>query len=262
MTIVVCIKQVPASDQVRIDPISGNLIRDFDDGVMNPFDKNAVEAALRIKEQTGARVVALSMGPGQFEDTLREALAMGCDEAVLLSSRAFAGADTLATGYTLCKGIEKIGGAELVFFGRHAIDADSGQVGPIVAEFLGFPHASYACKLALEDSVHLLVTRLLEHSEETVRLRLPAVVTVAGELNVPRYASAPRIMWAATADIAVCDEHDLGCDPARIGGYGSPTVVTGVFAPAPPDNTLVMLPGDSDAAASEIIDILERNKLL
>lgn len=269
MTIIVCIKQVPASDEVRIDPVSGNLIRDFDDGIMNPFDRNAVEAALRLKERTGAKVAALSMGPRQFADTLREALAMGCDEAVLLSSKAFAGADTLATGYTLSRGIEKIGGAQLVLFGRHAIDADSGQVGPIVAEFLGLPHASYACGLQLEadgerleTGGHLLVTRLLDRSEETVRLRLPAVLTVAGELNVPRYAAAPAIMWAATADITVYDERDLGCDPARIGGNGSPTVVTRVFAPVPPDGAVRMLSGDSDAAAAEIVGLLERNSLL
>ena len=262
MTIVVCIKQVPPSNDVKIDPATKNLVRDFQDGIMNPYDKNAVEAALQLKEKTGDRVVALSMGPLQFTDTLREALAMGCDDAVLLSARAFAGADTLATGYVLAKGIEKIGDVRLILFGRHAVDADTGQVGPIVAGLLGLPQATFVRHWEMTNENSLRVTRLLEKSEETVKITLPAVITVTGELNTPRYAVPIRIMKAAKAEIPVYNEQDLNCDLDRIGIAGSPTIVTSVFAPPKSERTAIILTGEADKAAQRICALLDQKKII
>lgn len=262
MTIVVCIKQVPASNDVKIDPATKNLVRDNVEGVMNPYDKNAVEEAVRLKEKTGAQVVALSMGPPQYADTLREALAMGCDEAVLLSSRALGGADTLATAYTLAKGIEKLGGADLVLFGRHAVDADTGQVGPITAEFLGIPQVTFATELTLLEDGWAEVRRLCENGQERVRVKLPAAVTVTGEINTPRYPTPIKIMKAAKKEIAVYNETDLGCDPDRIGIRGSRTIVTSVFAPPKPDRATVMLTGSAEEAAQGIAGILAGAGLL
>jgi electron transfer flavoprotein beta subunit len=255
-TAAVCIKQVPATNDVRIDPVTKNLVRDSVEGIMNPYDKNAVEEAIRLKERTGCRVVAVSMGPDQFKESLRESLAMGCDDAILLSSRAFGGADTLATAYTLCKGIERIGGADVVLFGRHAVDADTGQVGPIAAEFLGLPHVTFVTQLEPQDDGWLLVNRLSSAGQETVRIKLPAVVTVTGEINTPRYPAPIRIMKAAKRDIPVYNEQDLGCDPERIGIKGSRTVVTSVFTPPKPDRGTVMLKGSAEDAARQLTRVL------
>ncbi len=263
--IVVCVKQVPASNDVRIDPVTNNLVRDSVEGMMNPFDKHAVEAALTVREQAGGRVVALSMGPRPFMDTLREALALGCDEARLLSSRALAGADTLATAYALAKAVERLGPVDLVFFGRQAVDADTGQVGPIVAEFLNRPQATLVKKLELRPDGHLVATRLLGRYEETVRVRMPAVITVAAEMNTPRYPTPLRIMKAAKADIPVLDENDLDCDPGRIGLKGSRTVVDRVFAPPQPNRHVEMLGGPGgrvEETARRVIEILVRRNCL
>jgi electron transfer flavoprotein beta subunit len=255
-TIVVCVKQVPATNDVKIDPVTKNLVRESVEGIMNPYDKNAVEEAVRIKERTGCNVIALSMGPPQYKESLREAIAMGCDDAILLSSRALGGADTLATAYTLSKGIEKIGGADLILFGRHAVDADTGQVGPITAEFLGLPQATFVTRLELEDDGWLTADRLSPAGAETVRVKLPAVVTVTGEINTPRYAVPIRIMKAARRDILVYNEQDLGCDPERIGIKGSRTVVTSVFTPPKPDRGTVMIEGSAEEAARRVAGIL------
>ena len=261
MTIVVCVKQVPSSNDVKVDPVTKNLLRDSAEGMMNPFDKHAVEAALQLKAKTGSKVVALSMGPAQFADTLREAIAMGCDEGMLASSRAFAGADTLATAYVLCKAIEKIGDVELVLFGRHAVDADTGQVGPLVAEFLGLPQATFAKGIELLDGGFVQVTRLLDKVEETVKVKLPAVITVTSELNTPRYATPLKILKAASKDIPVLNENDLGCDSERIGMRGSRTIVTNVFAPPKRNRSATILEGAPDEIAKKLVDALLRKSV-
>jgi electron transfer flavoprotein beta subunit len=265
MLIVVCVKQVPASNDVEIDPVTKNLRRDSAEGVMNPFDKNAVEAGLTLREKCGGRVLALSMGPPQFMDTLREAVAMGCDEAVLLSSRALGGADTLATAYTLAKAVEKIEHVDLILFGRHAVDADTGQVGPLVAEFLDLPQVTLAKDLDTAEEGWLAVTRLLDKSEEKVEVRLPAVVTVCAELNKPRYPTPIRIMKAARLGIPLWNENDLACDPERIGLQGSRTVVSSIFAPPKPERAAEMLGGPgglAGEAAARLVDILINKNLL
>lgn len=169
MKIVVGIKQVPQADSVKIDPQTNNLIRSGIQGVINPFDKNAIEAALRLRAQAGGEVILLSMGPDSYVTSLRDGLAMDADQAVLVSSRALGGADTLATGYTLAKAIEAIGDVDLVLLGRQSVDADTGQVGPIVAAYLGLPQVTFAESISLESANTIIAKRQLDTVIQTLR---------------------------------------------------------------------------------------------
>lgn len=260
MEIVVCIKQVPDTVDVKIDPVTKNLVREGITGVINPFDKNALEEAIRLKEKQGAKVTVISMGPPQFKESLREALAMGADEAVLLCDRAFAGADTLATAYVLNQAIKKIGQPDIVFFGKHAVDADTGQVGPIVAEMLGLVQATYVTKVTVEED-KIQVERLLEDSKESLELKLPAVLTVAKELNEPRYPTPLKIMKAARKEIAGWGKEDLGADPAQIGMRGSPTQVLDIFSPQR-SKEVKMLSGTLEEIAQDLFNHLRADKVL
>lgn len=261
MKILVFIKQVPDTVDVKIDPVTKNLDRSNVKGVINPFDMNAIEAALQLKERHGATVVVISMGPPQTADSLKKALAMGCDEAVLLCARELGGADTLATGYTLACAVRKIGDADLLLFGRHAVDADTGQTGPIVAEFLGLPQVTFAEALEVEGE-HALVDQMFEHCTRRIRVRLPAVVTVTKELNEPRYATPLNIMKAAKKSITVWNHEDLGCDPGRIGLKGSPSAVQGIFEPERHCSDVRMLSGSPEEIAGAIVDLLSASHLV
>lgn len=260
MRCIVCIKQVPLPGQVSIDPATNNLKRGDAAGVINPFDRQALEAAFKLKQQHHAQITVLSMGPPQFEYSLRQALSLGADEAVLLSSAAFAGADTLATAYVLTQAIKKLGKFDIIFFGRHAIDADTGQVGPIVAEYLNLPQATFALQIELEADKRLLVQRRLEHSLELVRLTLPAVVTVDSIIQQPRYAHPRDIMRAAAMPITIWDETDLACDSNRVGMAGSRTVVNKIFAP--PIKSGHKLLGPPEQTARAVAQLLAKRNLL
>lgn len=262
MKIVVCIKQVPGSNRVSFDPITHNLVREGMAGRMNPFDENAIEAAVRLREQVGGEVILLSMGPDATKETLHDGLAMGADAAYLLSSRAFAGSDTLATGYILAQAIRAIGNVDLALFGRQAVDADTGQVGPIVAAELDLPQATFASKLQPLDDGHLVVERDLGAVTQTVQLTLPAVATVRAEANQPRYESPVAIQQSLTKPLTAWTDQDLTLDPKRIGQAGSPTIVRKVYAPAPTTRAAQPLPEAPKAAAKALLDILQAQGLL
>lgn len=262
MKIVVCIKQVPETNDVTIDPKTHNLDRRGLAGVMNPFDKNAVEQALQFKATTDAQVVLLSMGPDDYAQSLREGMAMGADSGVLLSDRAFAGADTLATGYVIAKAIEKIGDVDLVIFGRQAVDADTGQVGPIVAEFLQQPQITYAATLRLSGPNEVTAERLLEDTKQTLVAQLPAVVSVRSELNTPRYPTPRNIQLSFEKPLTTWHHDDLDLDDSRLGQAGSPTIVTKVYAPKPVKRELTPLTGTPQEAASQLIKALKDRQLL
>lgn len=262
MKIVVCIKQVPETNDVTIDPKTHNLDRRGLAGVMNPFDKNAVEQALQFKATTDAQVVLLSMGPDDYAQSLREGMAMGADSGVLLSDRAFAGADTLATGYVIAKAIEKIGDVDLVIFGRQAVDADTGQVGPIVAEFLQQPQITYAATLQLSGPNEVTAERLLEDTKQTLVAQLPAVVSVRSELNTPRYPTPRNIQLSFEKPLTTWHHDDLDLDDSRLGQAGSPTIVTKVYAPKPVKRELTPLTGTPQEAASQLIKALKDRQLL
>lgn len=230
MRIIVCIKQVPDTAQMRFDKETYSLIREGVPSIINPFDENALESALQLKEQHGGEVIALSMGAPQFFESLRQAIAIGADQAVLLSDRRFALADTLATSYSLAKAIEKIGDFDLVLLGKQSIDSDTGQVGPSVAEFLGLPQIAYARKIQVSEG-KVTAERMLDACCEVVQAELPAVVTVAREINKPRHPSLKGVLKAKKVEIPIWIPEDIGADPAKIGKNGSATVVTGTFTP-------------------------------
>lgn len=231
MKIVVCIKQVPDTNEVRIDPVTGTLIRDGVPSIINPDDKNALEEALRLKNETGAEVTVVTMGPPQAEAVLREALAMGADEAILLTDRAFGGADTWATSLTLAKALEKIG-YDLIFAGRQAIDGDTAQVGPEIAEHLDIPQVTYVEKIEVE-GCKLKVRRALEDGYEVLWVKMPCLLTAIKELNHPRYMNISDIFTCYNKEITRIVADDLGIDKDHIGLTGSPTRVKKSFTKGP-----------------------------
>lgn len=231
MKVVVCIKQVPDTSEVKINRETNTLIREGVPSIINPFDMYALEEALRVRERCGGSVTAISMGPPQAMDSLREAISYGIDEAILISDRAFAGSDTLATSYTVARAIAKIGGADLVICGKQAIDGDTAQVGPGVAEELDIPHVTYVKKIVEIRDGYLKVERMVEGGYEVVEAGLPALITVVKEINEPRVPSLKGMMRARKAEIPVWKAGDLGVDPGRIGLAGSPTTVVRIFTP-------------------------------
>ncbi len=230
MEIVVCIKQVPASTDIRIDPKTHSLIRDSVEAIINPFDENAVETGLQLRDQHGGKVTVITMGPPQAEAALREAIAMGADEAVLITDPAFRLSDTLATSYTLSLAIRKLGDFDLVICGKQAIDGDTAQVGPGVAEHLGIPQATFVIGVEVEDR-KLRLRRMLEDCFEVVEVKMPALLTVVKQINEPRRAPMKGVLRARRAQIAVWGKEDLAAEPERIGLHGSPTTVVKSFRP-------------------------------
>lgn len=242
MKVVVCVKQVPDSTNVRINPKTNTLMREGVESIVNPFDEFALEQALRLKDAHGAEVSVISMGPPQATAVLREALARGADRAFLVSSRAFGGADTLATSYTLAAAILKACDGQkpdLVLFGKQAIDGDTAQVGPGVSEFLGLPLVTYVKELNVEggrlnvegETLTYCVKTLMDDGEHVIEGCLPAVMTVTKDADAPRFAPLAGAMAAAKAEIAVLDEKAIAADPIRIGLKGSPTKVVTIFPP-------------------------------
>ena len=231
MRIIVCIKQVPDTTDVKINPETGTLIRDGVPSIVNPFDENAIEAALQLVEEHGGEVVVVSMGPPQAEQALREAVAMGADRAILVSDRAFAGSDTLATSYVLSQVVERIGDFDLIFTGKQAFDGDTGQVGPGLAEHLGIPQITYAIEIEAVTDKEIQVRRLLADGFEVVRATLPCLITTIKQLNEPRMPGLKSRMKAKKAEIETWTRECVGAEPSRCGLDGSPTHVIKTFTP-------------------------------
>ncbi len=228
MNIVVCIKQVPDTTEVRLDPKTGTLIREGVPSIINPDDKAGLEAALRLKDEMGAHVTVVSMGPPQADLALREALAMGADEAILVTDRAFGGADTWATSSTLAAALNNLK-YDLIITGRQAIDGDTAQVGPQIAEHLGLPNISYAENIKIEKD-HIIVKRQYEDRYHLLKAKLPVLITALSELNEPRYMSPGGIFDAfREKKVTVWTLKDLTVDMNNIGLKGSPTKVKKSF---------------------------------
>lgn len=223
MNIVVCLKQVPDTTEVRIDPKTGTLIREGVPAIINPDDKNALEEALVLKDQYGAHVTVISMGPPQAEKALREALAMGADEAILVTDRAFAGADTLATSRAIAAAIKKLP-YDIVFAGRQAIDGDTAQVGPEIAEHLNIPQVTYVEDVKLEGE-QLRVKRALEDGYEIITVKAPVLLTAIKELNVPRYMDVKNIFESFKKEVKIWNADMMDIDKSVLGLAGSPTKV-------------------------------------
>jgi electron transfer flavoprotein beta subunit len=261
MNIVCCIKQVPDTTEVRIDPERGTLIREGVASILNPLDAHAIEGAVALREHSGGTVTALSMGPPQAEAVVREAVARGCDRGVLLTDRAFAGADTWSTSYTLAAAIRQMGDVQLVLCGKQAVDGDTAQVGPGIAVHLGWPHAAYVRRVVEAGDEAVVAERLTDEGDEMLRLRLPAVLTVLKDLNHPRFPSLVSQMEARRCAIDRWGADEVDGDPAEFGLEGSPTRVVKVFTP-PPRGECRMLQGDADAVADGVIDALRERSLL
>jgi electron transfer flavoprotein alpha/beta subunit len=260
MNIVVCIKQVPDAAEVRINPETGTLMREGVPSIINPYDMHALEAAVRLKEERGATVTVLTMGPPQAEQALRDAIAMGADKAVLLTDKAFAGSDTWATSYALSRAVKKLG-ADLIVCGKQAIDGDTAQVGPEMAEMLDIPHVSYVRRIEEVTDSAIRVQRLMDEGHDIVEARLPALLTVVKELNEPRLPSLKGKMAAKKAEIAHWSAADVGAEEARLGLGGSPTQVRRIFAPeARADRE--MLEGSPEEQAQKVVEKLLELKCL
>ncbi|MDD5449602.1 MAG: electron transfer flavoprotein subunit beta/FixA family protein [Candidatus Omnitrophica bacterium] len=258
MKIIVCIKQVPNSADVKIDPKTNTLIREGVESVINPFDTYAIEEAVRLKERFAGTITIITMGPPQAEAALREALSLGCDEAILISDRAFAGSDTWATSYTLSSAIKKIGSYDLILCGKQASDGDTAQVGPGVATHLDIPQVTYVKKIEEINGEKARVERLVEDGYEIVEVSLPCLFTVVKEINVPRLPSLKGKIKAKAAKVAVWNAASLECDPKRLGLEGSPTKVMKIFNP-PPRKGAVKITGEPEEAVDKLIELLGKD---
>lgn len=228
MKIIVLVKQVPDSTEIRVDKVTGTLIRAGVPSIINPDDLAGVEEALRLKDKIGATVTVVSMGPLQAKSMLKELYARGVDECVLVSDRAFAGADTCATSYTLAAAISKLG-YDLIIAGRQAIDGDTAQVGPQTAERLHIPQVTYVDKIMDIDNEKITVRKALEDTEEVLEVKLPCLLTTLSGMNVPRYMNCNDIVDSFTKEVKIMALKDLDIDTNKIGLTGSPTKVYRTF---------------------------------
>lgn len=264
MHIVVCIKQVPDSAQIRVHPVTNTIMRQGVPAIINPFDVFAIEEALRLKDRFGGRVTVLTMGPPQAEDALRKAIAYGADDVILLTDRAFAGADTLATSFALAQAIRKIDEeqtVDLVFTGKQTIDGDTAQVGPGIAKRLGLQLLTY---VSVIDSLNLdersiTVQRRSEGGVQVIQTRLPALITMLEGSNQIRFASMDNMFRSARQVVEKWDKDRAGIDDvSKIGLKGSPTVVSKIFTPKPKAVKAKLIGAglDATATANAILDIL------
>ncbi|MBU3933298.1 MAG: electron transfer flavoprotein subunit beta/FixA family protein [Candidatus Omnitrophica bacterium] len=256
MNIIVCIKQVPETTDIKIDPQTNTLIREGASSIINPYDMYAIEEALRIKEKSQGKVTVITMGPPQAESAIREAISLGCDEGVLITDRAFAGSDTLATSYTLACVIRKLGNFDLVICGKQAMDGDTAQVGPGISVQLDIPQVTYVKKVEKIDKNFARVERMTEEGYEIIETPLPCLFTVVKEINEPRLASLKGKMRAKKAEIAIWNSKDIQADPERLGLGGSPTQVIKIFSP-PPRKGGQIFQGSTEEVIDKLTNILK-----
>lgn len=263
MNIIVLIKQVPNTTEVKLDPRTGNLIREGAETIINPDDLHALETAVNLKETFGATITALTMGPPNAIDALAEAMGMGADKAVLLSDRAFAGADTWATSYTLGKAIQHVGDFDLILAGRQAIDGDTAQVGPQVADFLELPQVTYVFDIEAVNADSVVVKRQLEDGYERVQCSLPALLTVIPGVKRPRYPLVSKLLQACRekAPIQVWNAADIRVTTGEIGLEGSLTQVMKTFAPKF-ERQGKLLEGSTSDAVQNLVAGFKENKLI
>ena len=264
MKIVVCIKQVPDTNEVTIDPVTNTLVRAGIPVIINPDDKSGIEAALTLRDKLpGSTVTVLSMGPPQAEMALREALSMGCDSAVLISAREFGGSDTLATSTIIAAALGKLG-YDLILTGRQAIDGDTAQVGPQIAEHLGIPQVSYVEEITPEDEDSFIVLRQYEDRYHKLRIKTPCLLTAIRDLAEPRYMTVAGITDAREKDIRILDYNVLSdvLAPGTIGLKGSPTNVVRSFTKESKGQGTVLKGLTADEAVDAIMARLHEGHLV
>ncbi len=255
MNVIVCVKQVPGTNEVKINKETNTIIREGVEAIINPFDEYAIEEGVRIKEKTGGTVTVISMGIPKVADLLRETIAVGVDDAVLLSDRAFAGADTLATSYALSMGIRKIGAYDLIICGKQATDGDTAQVGPSLAEKLGLPHTTNVRKIEEIRDDYIRCQRMTDDGYEVVEMPLPAIITVVKEINQPRLPSIKGKLKAKKTEVRVYTADDIGADKNLCGLKGSPTQVVRTFVPVHDVNSEI-IDGTAREQAQKLADRL------
>ena len=262
MDILVCIKQVPASNKVEVDPVTGVLLRDGADSKMNPYDLYALETALRIREQEGGTVSVISMGPGQAEAVIREAFAMGADRGALLSDRRFGGADVLATSYTIAQGIRKMGGFDLILCGKQTTDGDTAQVGSEVSEWLEIPSVSNVKKIAKIEADGITVEMDLPNELEIAKVSYPCLLSVDKDIFQPRLPSYVKKMETKDRKIEVYSLDDMeDRDETNYGLNGSPTQVKRIFPPETNDHREVWK-DDGDMIADKLFHMMKEMKFI
>lgn len=265
MHIIVPIKQVPETSNVKMDPETGTMIRTGVESIVNPLDLYAIEAALRLREQLGGRITTLSMGPVKAEKALREAVAMGCDEGILLSDRAFAGSDTWSTAYALAQAIRKLDAVDLIICGERATDGDTGQVGPGIAAALDLPVLTYVCHLQQAEAGGIRVRRLVEGGEDVLWSPLPAVLTVVKEIAYPRLPTLRGKQKAKTLDLPTWGASDIDAKAELLGLKGSPTRVVKIDKPRVSrqgERILATDPEGIERAAERMIEFLRQRQLV
>jgi len=262
MEILVCIKQVPDTAEIKIDPVTNTLIRAGVPSIVNPFDKNALEAAVQLKEAHGGSVTVISMGPPQAKVALKECLSVGADRAVLISDRLFGGSDTFATSYILASAIKNLGNFDLILCGKQAIDGDTGQIGPEIAEHLGITQVTFAAKIEVkEDSI--IVNREHDEGYEVIEAKLPVVCTVVKSINEPRYATIKSKMKSNKAVIEELTAADLPeLDKTKIGLKGSPTRVKKSFTPPRKESGIRIQEETGKESAVKLCEILVSANLI
>ena len=265
MNIIVCVKQVPDTTEVRIDPVTGTLIRDGVPSIINPDDKSALEAALALKDNDkDIKVVVVSMGPPQADVAMREALAMGADEAYLISGREYGGSDTWATSNIISEGIKYIsgliGGYDIVMCGRQAIDGDTAQVGPQIAERLDLPQITYVQDLKVEGDT-ITAQRALEDGYQVIEVKKPALITCLKELNEPRYANMGGIFDAYAKEVKIISQAELNVPAEKIGLKSSPTNVKKSFA-AGVKGAGVVLQGSAKEVTEQLVENLKAKHII
>ncbi|MCR2018793.1 electron transfer flavoprotein subunit beta/FixA family protein [Blautia pseudococcoides] len=258
MNFVVCVKQVPVTQSVQLDKNTNNIIRDGVESQINPFDSYAVEEAILLKEKMGGQISVLSMGLPSVEQILRRALAVGCDEGILLTDHHFAGSDTLATSYALSLAIKKIQNVDLVICGKQAIDGDTAQVGPSLAEQLHIPHITCVQEIVSLDDAHIVCKRMLDTGYEIIEVKLPALITVVKGINNPRIPSLRGILKANRKNIINWSAEDIQADLSRCGMNGSPTIVKRTYQIKHEKNTEI-LKGNAPSLAKSILKIVSDN---
>ncbi|RJO64450.1 MAG: electron transfer flavoprotein subunit beta/FixA family protein [Candidatus Omnitrophota bacterium] len=256
MNIIVCIKQVPETTEVRINPETNTLIREGVKSIVNPFDMYAIEEGVRLKEKNTGKVTVITMGPPQAEAVLREAISMGADEGILICDRAFAGSDTWATSYTLSAAIKKLGAFDVILCGKQASDGDTAQVGPGISTHLDVPQVTYVKKIEEVKGQSMRVERMMEEGYEIIETPLPALLTVVKEINEPRLPSLKGMMRAKQSKITVWSQKELNLDSQKIGLCGSPTQVVKIFTP-PQRAGGQMLKGEVPEIVSQLAEIVK-----
>jgi electron transfer flavoprotein beta subunit len=255
MRIITCIKQVPGTNEVKMDPITNTIIRENVESIINPFDMYAIEASVRIKEMIGAKIYGLSMGIPMATEMLKEAISLNVDEAMLITDRKFAGADTLATSYALSLGVRKIGDFDLIICGKQATDGDTAQVGPSLAKTLGITYVTDISKIIHINKECMTCMKITDDGYEEIWVKLPALITVVKEINMPRLPSIKSMKKAKKAQVEIVTFADTAADEKKSGLMGSPTQVRKTFVPVHNVDS-VIIKGSIEEEANKIAEIL------